>query len=355
MRISKRVGTVMFALFVLTAMLVQASRRDVASASNPTVKDMLPAFISEVIGLDLTQYNITNEGYSVSYPSEFGGLVKREHAGLTLESNDGKVLVSCMVNNGLICWLHVNHLNGSLVYAAQPSTDALVESRSILQRYQIFAQKYGINAVDVAAALNLLSSVPGAPPADEYSSNFNKISDFTPANATSGNMKLEVSQTGIGFWYTTSGVDVKNKYFGMNFGSDTFVFWDSWNLYSIGSYSVLSEEEATSMAFEVAKAYSSNWTWRQTDESNVTTVVKPDWSQMRSDVGLLMIPGQTYNNNLNNALLSGNTGINMGNTMRNPLALYPIWQTIFYFSKPISNIAGIQVGIWGTPKKSLTA
>ncbi|MEM2098993.1 MAG: hypothetical protein QXU99_04520 [Candidatus Bathyarchaeia archaeon] len=209
-----------------------------------------------------------------------------------------------------------------LVYAVQPSTNALVESRNILQRYQIFAQKYGINAVDIAAALNLLRNVPDVPPADEYSSNFNKISDFTPANAASGDMKLEVLQTGIGFWYTINGVDVKNKYFGMNFGSGTFVFWDSWNLYSVGNFSVLAEEEATSIAWDVAKAYSLNLTLHQTDENNVTTEVKPDWSQMRSDVGLPMIPGQIYNN-LNNALLSGNTGINMGNTTRNPLTLYP--------------------------------
>jgi hypothetical protein len=349
---SKRVALLLSLLFLAAScILIQTSRANVVDAANATAKEKLPAFLSDVIGLDLAKYNITNEGYSASYPSEFNGLVKRENTGFTLESNDGKVSVSCMVNNGLICWLHVNRLNGSLVYATQPSTDALVESRSILQRYQVFAQKYGINAVNVASALNLLSNVPDAPPADEYTSNFNKMSDFAPANATLGDMKLHVSQTSIGFWYTTNGVDVKNKYFGMNFGYDTFVFWDSWNLYSIGSFSVLSEEEATSMAFDVAKAYSLNRTWYQTDENNVTTVVKPDWSQMMSDVGFNMIPGQIYNNSLNDALLAKGVGVNMGNTTRNPLALYPFWSTIFFFTKPMGNIAGIQVGLWSDTKE----
>jgi hypothetical protein len=312
---------------------------------------MLPAFLSDVIGLDLTQYNRTNEGYGVSYPSKFGGLVKEESPSFTLDYNDYKITVGSVFDNGLPSWIHVHVLNGSLFYVTPPSTDALVESRNILQRYQVFAEKYGINAVNVTAALNLLNCVPEEPQVYGNPANFNGISNFTPANATSGDMKLQVSETSIGFWYTINGVDVKNKCFGMNFGYDTFHFWDVWNLYSIGCFSVLSEEKATSMAFEVANAYSLNQTWYQTDENNVTTEVKPDWSQMRSDVGLLMIPGQSYSNPLNDALLAEGAGVNSGNTTRNPLALYPFWSMIFFFSEPIGNIAGIQVGLWGDTKE----
>jgi len=349
---SKRAVLLLFLVFLAAScMLVQKSRADPINAANATATEMLPAFLSDVIGLDLAKYNRTNEGYGVSYPSKFGGLVKEEHLSFWLNSNDYKVTVGSVFDNGFPSWIHVNVLNGSLIYATQPSTDGLVESRNIIQRYQVFAQKFGINAVNVTAALNLLDSVPIEPQGYRSPTNFNRMSDLTPANATSGDMKLKVSEASIGFWYTTNGVDVKNKYFGMNFGYDTFVFWDSWNLYSIGSYSVLSEEEATSMAFDVAKAYCLNWTWHQTDANNVTTEVKPDWSQMRSDVGLLMIPGQTYNNSLNDALLAKGVGVNSGNTTRNPLALYPMWSTIFYFTKPISNIVGIQVGLWGDTKE----
>jgi hypothetical protein len=105
------------------------------------------------------------------------------------------------------------------------------------------------------------------------------------------------------------------------------------------------------MAWDLVKAYSEKLTFYQTGEDNVTKMVKPDWSQMTSDVGFTMIPGQQYNNSLNDDLLSQGTGVSMGNTTRAPLALYPFWSAIFYFSKPIDNIVGIQVGIWGDTKE----
>jgi len=157
-------------------------------------------------------------------------------------------------------------------------------------------------------------------------------------------MKLVVSQTSIGLCYTANGVDMPNKFIGMSFGDNTFVFSDTWNLYSIGSFSVISKDEATSIAWAAAKNCSLTLEYRT---NNSSEVMKPDWSQMRSDVGLLMIPGQIHNNSANDAL----NYINMGNTTRHPLSLYPLWQTMFYFSQPIGDIAGIQVGVWGDTKE----
>ncbi len=352
MRNSKTIAAVMVALFVLSAaMLIQTSSAVTVNTSDTTAKEKLPAFLSDVIGLDLAKYNRTNEGYSVSYPSKFGGLVKEESLSFTLDSNDYKITVGSVFDNGFPSWISVRVLNGSLTYATQPSTDALVESRNIIQRYHFFAQNYNISTVDLTSTLNLLSSVPDSPPINGDSTNFNRMSDLTPGNATSEDMKLQVSETSIGFWYTTNDIDVKNKYFGLSFGYNTFIFSDVWNLYSIGCFSVLSEEEATNMAFEVANDYCLNQTWYQTDKNNVITEVKPDWSQMRSDVGFNMIPSQTYNNSLNDALLAKGVGVNSGNTTRNPLALYPFWSMVFFFSEPIGNIAGIQVGLWGDTKE----
>jgi hypothetical protein len=191
----------------------------------------------------------------------------------------------------------------------------------------------------------MLNDEPDVPPTTASLRNLNNMSDFTPANATSGNMKLVVSQTGIGWSYTTDGVDVPNKSIGLSFGSNTFVFSDTWNLYSIGSPSVISKDEAVTIALNAAQNYNLNLS--KVAGSNNTTELKPDWSKMRSDVALAMIPGQTYNNSLNSALKF----VTNGNMTRNPLALYPIWQTIFYFSQPIENIAGIQVGVWGDTKE----
>jgi hypothetical protein len=318
-----------------------------ANAVNTTetsAEDKLPSFLSEVIGLDLAKYDIVNEGYGVSFPSEFGGLVKEESIIFTLEFEDSRIAVSGVFDNGFPSWINFYPLSGSILYANLPSTDSLEESKSILQRYRSFAQTYGINTAYIDSALTLLSDVPDSPPALASSGNFNNISDFTPANLTVGNMKLVVSQKGVGCSYVTEGVDVPNKSFGLSFGSNTFVFSDTWNLYSIGSLSVISKDEATDIAWFAAKNY--NLTFTET-VGNTTTVLEPDWSEMRSAIGLVMIPGQIYNSSLNNVL----NFVSLGSITRDPLMLYPLWQAIFYFSQPIGDIDGIQVGVWGDTKE----
>jgi hypothetical protein len=344
MKSSKIVGAVAVILFVLPTTLIQPLAADVTAVANAPINEKLPAFMGEVIGINLTKYNITNEGYGESYPPEFGGQVKREQGILTLEeSNTSEISVAAMFDNGSVSWLHFYPISGPMMYTTQPSTDALVESRNILQRYQVFCQKYGINSSHITTELSMFNSLPASPPASGSSSNLNQMSDFTPATITSGNMKLTVSQTGIGACYTTGGVDVPNKSVGMAFGDNTFVFSDRWNLYNIGSLSIISKDEATSIAFEAAKKYTATL---QIGTSKEPTPISPEWST-RMDVGLDMVQGQLHNT----SAIGAPQTMNLGNTTREPLSLYPLWQAIFYFTEPISNIAGIQVNVWGDTKE----
>jgi hypothetical protein len=350
MKYFKKIGFLGLVILVLP-LLFQACSAEVSTADGFTAKDKLPAFLTDVLGLDLTKYNKTEEGYGTRY--EYGGQVEVEQYVLTLVDAEGnRISVGSEFTNGFPTWINVDAIVGSLYYAIQPSKDALVETQNILNRYDVFAKKYGINTVDMSLALDLLSKAPNAPLASKDSTNFNKMSNFTPANITSGNMTMGIVEYGIGFGCIIDGVKIPNKSLGINFGNDQITFVDKWNLYSIGSLSVISKEEATSIAWNLAKTFSDNLTFYQTGEDNITREVEPDWSQMRSDISLLMIPGQLYNNSLNNILLSNGTGVSMGNTNRDPLALYPFWSAIFYFSKPINNIVGIQVGIWGDTKET---
>lgn len=341
MKTNKMICAVAVFLFVLNVILIGTSRADIPA--DATAKDKLPIFLKDVIELDLTKYNKTNEGYDVSYPSEFGGLVKEEHITFTLEFENRKVPVSTVFYNGYIAWLNFYPINGSLIYKTQPSKDALDESRNILLRYQEYCHNYGVNASHVTSALTLLNSVPASPSTLSSSPNINGISNFTPANVTLGNMKLGTSETGIGVGYTIDGFDVLNKGMGMDFGYNTFVFSDTWNLYNIGTLSALSKEEAMNIAFNAAKNFCANL---QVGTSNGPTLIKPEWSQ-RQEIGLLMIPGQIYNNSADRDLHY----INVGNATRDPLMLYPFWQAIFYFTEQIGSLAGIQVGIWGDTKE----
>jgi hypothetical protein len=83
-----------------------------------------------------------------------------------------------------------------------------------------------------------------------------------------------------------------------------------------------------------------------TEKGAVT--VNPDWSKVTSTIDLGMISGQTYNNSLNDVLHFGSPG----NTTRDPLALYPLWQATFSFNQYVGGgITGLQVGVWGDTKE----
>jgi hypothetical protein len=316
---------------------------ETSPTADAIVQEKLSSFLSDVIGLDLPQYNITNEGYGVSYPSRFGGVVKEEHLSFTLDSNDYKITVGSVFDNGFP-WIQIRALNGSLIYKTQPSKDALVEVRNIIQRYQVFAEKYGIDTVDTAAALNLLSSIPDMPQAGG-SYNFNGMSNLTPANATSGDMKLVVTQTSVAFCYTSNGVDVNNRYFGINFGYGAFHFWDSWNLYHVGSFSAITQEEAQAIALGSAENLMAT---QPLGTDHGPELINVTWSS-RVDAGMLMIPGQSHNNT--DLPIPPPDDFYNGNVTRDPLGLYPLWQFIFYFNQSYGDICGVQVAVWGDTKE----
>jgi hypothetical protein len=344
MKSSKVFGVVLAVCFVLSVLLIQPSITNASPTASVTVKEKTLTFLSDVIGIDVSKYNLTYEGYVESYPTEFGGKVKREQGTFTLESNTSRIPVSAIFDNDSVFWFHVSSIGTPVLFVTQPSDDARVESRNVLQRYQEFCQKYGVNASHITTELNLLDILPASPPANESSStNFNKISDFTPATTISGNMQLTTSQTNIIASYTTEGVSVPNKSLGITFGGNAFVFVDTWNLYKIGSLSVISEEEATSIAFEAAKQYAATL---QIGTSSGSIPVNPEWST-RTDVGVNMVPGQSHNSSITGLPQT----INMGTTRREQLLLYPLWQAIFYFAQPVGNIVGVQVSVWGDTKE----
>ncbi len=329
------------AVLVLSALHLQGAQAGVTGVSEVTAKEKLPAFLSDVLGFNLTSYNITNEGYGSSYPSNFGGQVKEEHYSFDLVNDGSQLSVGSVFDNGFISWLHLSLVRGAIVYAVQPSHDALVETRNILERYQVFAEKYGINASQVPQAISILDKAP-SPPMGGSSSNFNHISDFTPANMTEGNMRMGIGQSSIGWCYTLDGVDMPNKGMGINFGYN-FVFYDLWNFYSIGCLSVVSKEEAKSLMFEAAKNYAATV---QIGTANGPVNITPNWTTV--DIGLTMIPERQFSNELNNAL--GDSSVKEGNATRDPLKLYPYWSATFYF-EPISNHQGVQVQMWGDTKE----
>jgi len=183
-----------------------------------------------------------------------------------------------------------------------------------------------MNSSHITMALNMISNTNSTP----------------PSNISSGNIKQVVMQSGIGWSYTFDGIDIHHKGMGMSFGSNSFTFSDSWNFYKISNSGVLSKEEALNIAWNAAQKF--NITIIQ---NGIPVAEKPEWSNMDPEIYLSMIAGHTYNNSLNNEL----NFANMGNTTRDPLSLYPLWQARFYFNQTITGNVGVQVGVWGDTKE----
>lgn len=323
----------------MSALFIQPSQAD-QTKEEEAVKDKTLAFVNEVIGIDLSQYNITREGSTCTY--EYDGQLKRSGASFNFESAFSSLSVSGIFYNEFIWWIYVDALNSPIIWAKQPSNNALVETRNILERYQNFSLQYGINASQVPQALNLLSNAPNASPYGSLT-NFNGISDFTPANMTTENMRMSIKQDSISWEEIIDGFDIPNKGMSINIGYDTFIFTDLFNLYSVGCLSVVTEEEAKTLMFEAAKNYA---TTVQVGTTSGPVNITPNWTTV--DIGFTMIPGRQFNNELNNAL--GDRGVNEGNATRDPLKLYPYWSATFYF-EPISNHQGVQVQMWGDTKE----
>ena len=132
MKMLKKISACVIVLLILASMLILNST---GATENSASKDMLPVFLSEVIGLDLNKYSIAKEEYALTYPSEYGGNVKNEEVYLELDSSEGKISVMGLFINGFYGGIFVYPpTNGSLLFKHQPSTNAIDESRNILQR-----------------------------------------------------------------------------------------------------------------------------------------------------------------------------------------------------------------------------
>jgi hypothetical protein len=347
MKISKeKMSAAAIVLLILAVPLIQTSR---AETLNSTAKDKMPAFLSEVIGLDLTKYNITNEGYGSTYPLNYGGTVKEENIYLELVSSDGGMHVNGFFVNGFIDGIFLYPpTNGSLTYAQRPSTNAVDEARNLLQRYKTFAKNYGFDTSHIDSALTMLSNVTVTSSSSARLYTFNNMTGFVPSVTTLGNMKLETTQTttqtGIKWIYTDRGVDMPHKCLAIDFGVDVLLFADSWNLYKVGCLSAISEEEALSIGR--AAAVAKNYNLTLIGENNTAITLK--LSATAYTVTLNMIPRQIYHITKEDNSVSG------GNATRDPLALYPLWEMVFYFSNsgtPIGSPVGIAVGVWGDTKE----
>lgn len=323
--------------------------------ANISAQEKLQLFLSDVIEIDLASYNITQSGYGASYPPKYGGLVKEEAVSYTFSTdNNAKLDVNSIFDNGKLCSCDINPIKGEIQYKDSEPVSILNTAKSVMQKYQTYASTY--YAFDISylqAAQSML----------------NNIAKLASTSTVKGAMQLEVKQfteplvpqtmyTTIKWSYVENGTVMPRKSISLHFQNSTLKFFsDCYGLYEVGSLGNISMDEAFNLGFAAAKSYNVSVVSFGENKSVTITYVKTDWSNYTCDIFLSMIPGdEAYAKTINppagyNSSLPPFQARFPSNVTRDPLALYPLWQMVFYFNKSIGNIAGIQVGVWGDSKE----
>jgi hypothetical protein len=323
-----RIGKVVVLLIAVIVVSLSVNLQGCQAVSAPEkTTELYQSFLTDVLGVDLTRYDITNPGYGTSYPSSFGGKVKEETISYQLISGQGNLSTWCLIHDGVLTSCDVNHLAGQTGYSYPVNIkDSFY---SFMQKYQTLVEQY--YQKDSAYLKQALSMVEGL--------------DFqTETQKTVGDMKLTVTitpyNTRVKWAYNYESVGLVRKSISLEFTNGTASgFADTWNMYSIYNQTSISKEEAQSIAFAAAKSKAIT-IFSSQNGNPAPSQVTPDWTNWTCKADLNLIPGASSSQAIG---LANDTSFNSG---RDPLMLYPMWHFVFYFNTPIGNVLGVEVGVW---------
>jgi hypothetical protein len=323
MHMSKfRMAALVAILVVLVAPLLSVSS---AGAAALTAKEKTALFLSNVIGLNLANYVKVTDSCGGSYPS---ALLQEESEGYEYKASDGSDIQGMAIYDNQYVRAIIFSVSNSPALSNQYRANALSSARDILARYDTFAQTCAIDSPCLSSATAML----------------NQVSALTTSNVTSGNVKMKTfcsnsashNSTEICWVYTANDVEAQSKRLSLSLtqydGGVQVSFTDTWGLYSVASTGI-SRAEATDIAWQAAQKF-------RFGGANSATSIAPSWADTDPSAALVMVPGDAF---------SANTALNWssGGIERNPLTLYPLWETLFYLNQRVGDAVGVQVGVWG--------
>jgi len=100
--------------------------------------DEVLVFLEEVVSIDVTKYDVTLLGTSVTYPDWLAGLAQLTGK-YTLESETSRIDVLFKFRNNTLSWCLVRILEGSPQYLNAPSANIRDLACDFLQRYQAYS------------------------------------------------------------------------------------------------------------------------------------------------------------------------------------------------------------------------
>jgi hypothetical protein len=300
MKSQKKIYTCLIVISILAFSISQISA---VHSEELTVQNKALSAINDIIGFDLTKYNVELTNYRSEQPEAYGGLVQ-EDITYSLKSEDNKNIdVNIRFVNSTLAIVNIYPYNSSIAtaqFGKQFSTNILIETKEVLQRLQ---------AVDGAQYLQQMCDM------------LDKISDIQSANKTVGNLKLQVTTntnfisqdttatfTTVSFMYASNESVDSPKSINIYFRNGELTgFSNGWKFFSIGSEKpTLSREKAISLAMEQAEIAANS---------------------------SLSLRNETIR-------------IDLHMSPREPFVLYPFWFVEIPLYYPNSTINGWQVGIW---------
>ena len=302
-------------------------------STKQATQNLYLTFLTSVLNINLTKYTVGQSDYFVSYPPKFGGTIREEYFSYLFNSGLGTIDTWSVFDNGRMSVCSIR-TTGQVLYTQAPAGNIADATNAFFRQYKTFVSgSYPEDSSYLQQALTSVSTVNMQQSADKLS----------------GDMELTVSppspsaaQTSIQWAYSQNNITDSMKNINLIFANNTIIwFGDTWNLYSVSNVTPISENKAESIAFNYAKSYNVIVESIQTPTASYVQV-KPDWSNMTYEGELLMTPGLSLSDSLAPADITYPT-----NTTRDALTLYPIWQFILYFNKPIGTILGLEINVWG--------
>ena len=319
-------------MFLLILIIVEgANYIPKASSQNYSDKDKAFAFLADVIQLDLTQYQPTVKYAGPINMSSLGPTATEVFIQLApdipLSGGATEAGFHCIfeLSNGNICFFSMSGANMIMHYTQTQPITALDASKAMLQRYQTYLKQYcGVDGSYLQPMISMLNNVTEPATIVQVLDNVQMKIDYSSAiQQISSIERALITKTDIKWVYTNNGVDVtrKNVYFDYPNGTLSH-FTDTWNLVSIGTWDMISKEEALSLALSAAQGV----TLKLSNSNGSIYEIKPELSNTTT-ASLSMTPRNDYN------------------------ILYPFWYVEIYFNKSYGNEYGIQVGIWADTKE----
>ncbi len=319
----------------IIASLAMTATNAIASAESAQYNTLgeTKIFLSNVLGLDLTKYSLTDSPYLrhnetvaplITVLNETSGVMPVPSV-YFFNSDSGMIEVFSIFYNQKLAVVRIKPVGNTsaYIYANASGTDLASQASTLLTRYAGFSsQRSSADISFLATMKNVLSNVD---------------IESSAVNITSGNMNFQASKnenvTNLQWIYADYGTIMSQKRVEIEFKNGTFAsFQETWSLYKVAGPSAISAEQARKIALDAAQKY----TIRTVNaEGEFVIHEKPDLSVARYDAKFFMSACYRPNDTRNSEL------------SLEPFTLYPFWQFHFYFNETIAGDEGIYVGVLG--------